>query len=50
MSEKYVKDQEAISRLTPHQYSVTQESATEPAFRNEFWTTTRRALRRHRVR
>ncbi len=37
MSEKYVKDQEAISRLTPHQYSVTQESATEPAFRNEFW-------------
>jgi len=37
MSEKYVKDQEAIARLTPHQYSVTQESATEPAFRNEFW-------------
>jgi peptide-methionine (R)-S-oxide reductase len=37
MSDKYKKDQEAISRLTPHQYSVTQESATEPAFRNEFW-------------
>jgi peptide-methionine (R)-S-oxide reductase len=37
VSEKYVKDQEAIARLTPNQYSVTQESATEPAFRNEFW-------------
>jgi peptide-methionine (R)-S-oxide reductase len=37
MSEKYVKDPEAISRLTPRQYSVTRESATEPAFRNEFW-------------
>ena len=37
MSEKYTKDPEAIARLTPHQYSVTQESATEPAFRNEFW-------------
>jgi peptide-methionine (R)-S-oxide reductase len=37
MSEKYEKSEEAVSRLTPHQYSVTQESATEPAFRNEFW-------------
>jgi peptide-methionine (R)-S-oxide reductase len=37
VSEKYTKDPEAIARLTPHQYSVTQESATEPAFRNEFW-------------
>jgi hypothetical protein len=42
VSEKYVKDPEAIARLTPHQYSVTQESATEPAFRNEFWDTRRR--------
>lgn len=24
-------------KLTPRQYQVTQESATEPAFRNEFW-------------
>ncbi|HUZ41773.1 MAG TPA: peptide-methionine (R)-S-oxide reductase MsrB [Acidimicrobiales bacterium] len=37
MSKKYVKDQEAVARLTPNQYAVTQESATEPAFRNEFW-------------
>ena len=37
MNEDYMKDPEAIARLTPHQYSVTQESATEPAFRNEFW-------------
>jgi peptide-methionine (R)-S-oxide reductase len=37
MSDKYVKDQEAVARLTPNQYAVTQESATEPAFRNEFW-------------
>ena len=26
-----------IARLTPRQYAVTQESATEPAFHNEFW-------------
>jgi peptide-methionine (R)-S-oxide reductase len=37
MSEKYEKSEEAVARLTPNQYSVTQESATEPAFRNEFW-------------
>jgi len=37
MSENYLKDPEAVARLTPDQYSVTQESATEPAFRNEFW-------------
>ncbi len=33
----YTKDPEAIARLTPNQYAVTQESATEPAFRNEYW-------------
>jgi peptide-methionine (R)-S-oxide reductase len=33
----YRKDPEAIGRLNPRQYEVTQESATEPAFRNEFW-------------
>ena len=33
----YAKDQAAVERLTPNQYKVTQESATEPAFRNEFW-------------
>jgi peptide-methionine (R)-S-oxide reductase len=33
----YSKDPEAISRLTPEQYQVTQRSGTEPAFRSEFW-------------
>src|ERR1019366_1723434 len=28
---------QALSRLTPRQYQVTQENATEPAFDNEFW-------------
>ena len=37
MSDNYRKDPEAIDRLTPEQYKVTQKSATEPAFRNEFW-------------
>jgi peptide-methionine (R)-S-oxide reductase len=33
----YQKDPEAVSRLTASQYQVTQDGATEPAFRNEFW-------------
>jgi len=33
----YTKDPQAVSRLTPRQYEVTQEAATEPALRNEFW-------------
>jgi len=37
VSEKYQKDPASIARLTPEQYQVTQEAATEPAFRNEFW-------------
>jgi peptide-methionine (R)-S-oxide reductase len=37
MADNYRKDPEAISRLTPDQYKVTQEAATEPAFNNEFW-------------
>ncbi len=37
MSDNYRKDPEAISRLTPEQYKVTQKKGTEPAFRNEFW-------------
>ncbi|MFY9783132.1 MAG: peptide-methionine (R)-S-oxide reductase MsrB [Acidimicrobiales bacterium] len=37
MSVQYRKTQEAVARLTPKQYKVTQESATEPAFHNEFW-------------
>lgn len=31
------KKQALQQRLTPMQYRVTQESATEPAFQNEFW-------------
>ena len=34
---EYRKDPAAIERLTPAQFAVTQEAATEPAFRNEFW-------------
>jgi peptide-methionine (R)-S-oxide reductase len=37
MSDKYRKDPEAVAQLTPSQYQVTQEAATEPAFRNEYW-------------
>lgn len=37
MSDNYRKDPEAISRLTPEQYRVTQESATERPFSNAFW-------------
>ena len=34
---QYTKDPAAIAQLTRNQYAVTQENATEPAFRNEFW-------------
>ena len=37
MTDRYRKDPEAIAKLSPEQYAVTQEAATEPAFRNEFW-------------
>jgi peptide-methionine (R)-S-oxide reductase len=37
VTDRYRKDPEAISQLTPRQYDVTQRSATEPAFDNEFW-------------
>jgi peptide methionine sulfoxide reductase MsrB len=33
----YTKDTEAISRLTPEQFRVTQEGATERPFANAFW-------------
>ena len=33
----YTKDKDAIARLTPEQRRVTQESATERPFSNEFW-------------
>jgi peptide-methionine (R)-S-oxide reductase len=37
VTDTYRKDPAAISELTPRQFAVTQESATEPAFNNEFW-------------
>ena len=37
MSHEYRKDPDAVARPNPAQFAVTQESATEPAFRNEFW-------------
>ena len=37
MSAKYGKTEESVARLTPTQYRVTQEDATEPAFRNAYW-------------
>jgi peptide-methionine (R)-S-oxide reductase len=37
MSDRYHKDPVEVSKLSPRQYAVTQESATEPAFDNEFW-------------
>jgi peptide-methionine (R)-S-oxide reductase len=33
----YRKDPEAVARLSPEQYRVTQESGTEPAFHNPYW-------------
>jgi peptide-methionine (R)-S-oxide reductase len=37
MKQDFKKDPEALERLTPRQYNVTQEQGTEPAFDNEFW-------------
>ena len=37
MTDQYRKDDGAVAQLTPRQFAVTQESATEPAFDNEFW-------------
>jgi peptide-methionine (R)-S-oxide reductase len=37
VSDNYRKDPEAISRLTPEQYHVTQKSGTERPFSNEYW-------------
>jgi len=37
MADGYRKDEGAVAELTPRQFAVTQESATEPAFDNEFW-------------
>lgn len=37
MTRKNVTEAEMRAKLTPTQYEVTQCSATEPPFRNEFW-------------
>ena len=34
---EYRKDPTAIAALTRNQFAVTQDGATEPAFRNKFW-------------
>ena len=33
----YTKNAETIAQLSKQQFAVTQNDATEPAFRNEFW-------------
>lgn len=37
MSTEYRKTSQALSRLTDRQFAVTQDDATEPPFRNEYW-------------
>jgi len=37
MTSKKPTDAELKAKLSPAQYQVTQCSATEPPFRNEFW-------------
>lgn len=37
MTQVYSKTPEALARLTPQQYRVTQDDVTEPAFRNQYW-------------
>ena len=34
---RYARTDEAVAKLTRNEYAVTQEGATEPAFRNRYW-------------
>ena len=37
MTQRYEVSADALSKLTPRQFEVTQSNATEPAFANEYW-------------
>ena len=37
MTKTYFKDPNAVSKLTPMQYAVTQHDGTEPPFKNKYW-------------
>jgi len=37
MTDRYARTEDAVSKLTPEQYRVTQQDATEAPFRNAFW-------------
>ena len=41
---KYSKDPEAISRLSPEQYEVTQHNGTERPFKNAYWNNKEQGL------
>jgi hypothetical protein len=45
VSDRYQKDPERVSQLTPEQYRITQYDATEPAFTNERYCINSAALR-----
>ncbi len=35
--DKYTRTEDAVKKLTPEQYSVTQKEGTEPPFHNAYW-------------